>query len=49
MKRIVAAAVVFLTAFPAFADGPIPIVAAENFYGEVAKAVGGDHVGRRAS
>jgi zinc/manganese transport system substrate-binding protein len=34
-----------LPAFPASAvDLPVPIVAAENFYGEVAAAVGGDRV-----
>ncbi len=40
----VAAALLLMTAVPAFADGPIPIVAAENFYGEIAKAVGGERV-----
>jgi zinc/manganese transport system substrate-binding protein len=31
-------------AAPAFAADPIPVVAAENFYGDVATAIGGSHV-----
>ena len=45
MKALAAAAALFATILPASAaDLPIPIVAAENFYGEVAAAVGGDRV-----
>ena len=46
MKLIVAAsAALFGIAVQArAADAPMPIVAAENFYGEVAAAIGGDHV-----
>jgi zinc/manganese transport system substrate-binding protein len=45
MNRILPA-LVFLaaSALPALAAGPISIVAAENFYGEAAAAVGGDGV-----
>lgn len=45
MKTLLAAAT--LIAFPftvQAADVPIPVVAAENFYGEVAAAIGGDRV-----
>lgn len=45
MKSLLAAAT--LIAFPfavQAADVPIPVVAAENFYGEVAAAIGGDRV-----
>jgi zinc/manganese transport system substrate-binding protein len=31
-------------ALPAFAAGPVTIVAAENFYGDLATQIGGDHV-----
>ena len=45
MRRFIAAwALAALAAVPAHAAGPIPIVAAENFYGGVAAAVGGAHV-----
>ena len=47
MKRFpVLAAVTVLLAFatPAFAAGPVPIVAAENFYGDVARQIGGADV-----
>ena len=46
MKRLSVAAVVaaLLGVTPAFANGPIPIVAAENFYGDVAQQIGGAEV-----
>jgi zinc/manganese transport system substrate-binding protein len=45
MKRFIAAlAFASGAAFPAHAAGTIPIVAAENFYGNIAAAIGGDHV-----
>ena len=46
MKRLSVAAVVaaLLGVTPAFAAGPIPIVAAENFYGDVAQQIGGADV-----
>ena len=45
MNRILPAlALLSLTALPAFAAGPISIVAAENFYGQAAAAIGGDRV-----
>ena len=48
MKALLAAAALFTASFPAVpasaAELPIRIVAAENFYGEVAAAVGGDRV-----
>ncbi|HUZ74051.1 MAG TPA: zinc ABC transporter substrate-binding protein [Stellaceae bacterium] len=46
MKHFSVAAVVaaLLGVTPAFAAGPIPIVAAENFYGDVAQQVGGADV-----
>lgn len=48
MKSILSAAVLVLALLaisPAeAADTPIPVVAAENFYGEVAEAIGGDRV-----
>jgi zinc/manganese transport system substrate-binding protein len=42
----IALAIVFaaLSAMPAPAEGPIPIVAAENFYGDVAQEIGGPNV-----
>ena len=45
MKRSIsaAAALAFLVS-PAFAEGPIKILAAQNFYAEVATAIGGDRV-----
>lgn len=42
-KALVAAALAFVPSF-AWADGPIRIVAAENFYGDLARQIGGDHV-----
>jgi zinc/manganese transport system substrate-binding protein len=46
MKRFAAAlAFASLVAFPAHAADAIRIVAAENFYGDIAAAVGGAHVG----
>jgi len=46
MKHLSVAAVVaaLLGVTPAFAAGPIPIVAAENFYGDVAQQIGGADV-----
>jgi zinc/manganese transport system substrate-binding protein len=45
MKRVFATMMMVASAvFPAHAAGSIPIVAAENFYGDVAKAIGGGHV-----
>jgi zinc/manganese transport system substrate-binding protein len=45
MKRLFATlALLFAAALPAFGATPIPIVAAENFYGEAAAAIGGDRV-----
>jgi zinc/manganese transport system substrate-binding protein len=45
MNRILTAlALMSLTALPAFAASPISIVAAENFYGQAAAAIGGDRV-----
>ena len=45
MNRILPAlALLSLTALPAFAAGPMSIVAAENFYGQAAAAIGGDRV-----
>jgi len=45
MKQILLAlALTSLAAIPASAADKIPVVAAENFYGDVASAVGGDHV-----
>jgi zinc/manganese transport system substrate-binding protein len=45
MNRLFATlALVFAAALPAFGATPIPIVAAENFYGEAAAAIGGDRV-----
>ena len=45
MKRFIAAlALASGAAFQAHAAGTVPIVAAENFYGDIAAAVGGDHV-----
>ena len=40
----VAFALVALPIAAQAAENPIPIVAAENFYGEVALAIGGDQV-----
>lgn len=42
--RVALVAVASLAAFPALAAGPIRIVAAENFYGDLARQVGGEHV-----
>ncbi len=39
-----AAGGLLLSTLAVFADAPIPILAAQNFYGEVAQAVGGDRV-----
>jgi zinc/manganese transport system substrate-binding protein len=45
MKQFFAAlAVVGALSVPAHAAGPIPVVAAENFYADIVKAVGGSHV-----
>jgi zinc/manganese transport system substrate-binding protein len=45
MKRMIfAAAALALLASPAFAETPIKILAAQNFYAEVATAIGGDRV-----
>jgi zinc/manganese transport system substrate-binding protein len=45
MKSVLAAAAMLVAVVPASAaDLPIPVVAAENFYGEVATAIGGDRV-----
>jgi len=45
MKQILLAlALTGLAAIPASAADKIPVVAAENFYGDVATAIGGDHV-----
>jgi zinc/manganese transport system substrate-binding protein len=45
MRRLIATVMLAsIGAFPAYAAGTIPIVAAENFYGDTAKTVGGDHV-----
>ena len=46
MKRFsfLAAALAMASITPAFAAGPIPIVAAENFYGDVARQIGGADV-----
>jgi zinc/manganese transport system substrate-binding protein len=47
MKRhlsVLAMMIVVLGAAPAWAAGPIPIVAAENFYGDVAQQIGSTHV-----
>ena len=41
---ILAACFAFVTAQPADAEGKVAIVAAENFYGDLAKQIGGDHV-----
>src|SRR5258708_199831 len=37
-------ATLLLSALPALAASPIPIVAAENFYGDIAQAIGGGEV-----
>lgn len=46
LRIAVLAAVVLAgaAALPAFADGPIAVVAAENFYGDLAQQIGGTHV-----
>jgi zinc/manganese transport system substrate-binding protein len=45
MKQFFAAlAVVGALSVSAHAAGPVPVVAAENFYGDIVKAVGGSHV-----
>ncbi|MGB8180929.1 MAG: zinc ABC transporter substrate-binding protein [Stellaceae bacterium] len=46
MKRFsfLAVTIAVLSATPAFAAGPVPIVAAENFYGDVAHQIGGADV-----
>ena len=45
MKRLFATMMLVSSAvFPAHAAGSIQIVAAENFYGDIAKAIGGGHV-----
>ena len=45
MKRFIAAlALASGAAFQAHAAGTVPIVAAENFYGDIAAAIGGDRV-----
>ena len=45
MNRLLATlALLSVTVFPALATTPISIVAAENFYGEAAAAIGGDRV-----
>jgi zinc/manganese transport system substrate-binding protein len=43
-RMLPALALLSLTALPAFAAGPISVVAAENFYGQAAAAIGGDRV-----
>jgi zinc/manganese transport system substrate-binding protein len=45
MNRILPAlALLSSMALPAFAAAPIPVIAAENFYGQAAAAIGGDRV-----
>lgn len=46
MKRFsfLAVTIAVLSAAPAFAAGPVPIVAAENFYGDIAQQIGGADV-----
>ncbi len=45
MKQFLTAlAIASAVVLPARAATPVPVVAAENFYGEIAKAVGGSHV-----
>src|SRR5882724_4974468 len=41
-------AALLLSALPAAATAPIPILAAENFYGDIAQAIGGDDVSVRS-
>lgn len=42
------AGVLSILSFPALAEEPIPVVAAENFYAEMATAIGGDRVAVQA-
>jgi zinc/manganese transport system substrate-binding protein len=44
MKHSIFAAAIALLCSPAFAETPITILAAQNFYAEVATAIGGDRV-----
>jgi zinc/manganese transport system substrate-binding protein len=45
MKRLLLAfAIAGVSALPGHAAGPLPVVAAENFYGGIVAAVGGSHV-----
>ncbi len=45
MKTLaIAAGIAVMSAAPAWAASPVPIVAAENFYGDVAKQIGGPNV-----
>jgi zinc/manganese transport system substrate-binding protein len=49
MKSVLAAAAMLFAVVPARAAGlPVPVVAAENVYGEVAAAIGGDRVAVRS-
>ncbi len=41
---VLAAAVLLLALVPAWAEGPINVVAAENFYGDIAQQIGGPEV-----
>jgi zinc/manganese transport system substrate-binding protein len=45
---LVVAGVLSILSFPALAEEPIPVVAAENFYAEMATAIGGDRVAVQA-
>lgn len=44
LTSLAAGLLALLLVAPAFAQDPIRIVAAENFYGDVARQIGGDHV-----
>src|SRR3954468_24656635 len=44
MKAVVIAVLLAVGLAPAMAAGPIRLVAAENFYGDVARQIGGPHV-----
>src|SRR4051812_42346783 len=44
MKALIVALLLALGLAPALAAGPIRLVAAENFYGDVARQIGGPHV-----
>lgn len=45
MSSLVLATMLLGSAAPAFAAGPLTIVAAENFYGDLAKRIAGPHAG----